>query len=143
MNESWGYEDRTAAIRIKGGREGETHVENRTPSAASNPYLVAAAMLAAGIDGLRKEIDPPEPTETIAYMDERARKLPQTLDEGLDALEKDADLQEYLGEEFVRLFLAVKRFESNKARQAAPEYGTPDWPSVVTDWERTNLFEYL
>jgi glutamine synthetase len=143
MNESWGYEDRTAAIRIKGGREGETHVENRTPSAASNPYLVAAAMLAAGIDGLRKEIDPPEPTETIAYMDERARKLPQTLDEGLDALEKDADLQGYLGEEFVRLFLAVKRFESNKARQAAPEYGTPDWPNVVTDWERTNLFEYL
>jgi glutamine synthetase len=143
MNESWGYEDRTAAIRIKGGRAGETHVENRAPSAASNPYLVAAAMLAAGIDGIANEIEPPPPTETIAYVDEQAKKLPQTLDEGLDALEKDTDLHAYLGEEFMKLFMAVKRFECDKARQANPEYDTPDWPNTVTDWERANLFEYL
>ena len=46
-------------------------------------------------------------------------------------------------EEFARLFLAVKRHESEKARAAIPEYDTPEWPDVVTTWERENLFEYL
>ena len=143
MNATWGYEDRTAAIRIKGGRQDDTHVENRTPCAASNPYLVAASMVAAGIDGLTNEIEPPPPTDRIAYLDTQSTTLPRTLDEALAALEEDTGLREYLGEEFVTLFLAVKRFEIDKARAALPEYGSKDWPDEVTDWERDNLFEYL
>jgi glutamine synthetase len=143
MNATWGYEDRTTAIRIKGGRAGETHVENRTPGAASNPYLVAAALLAAGIDGVRHGLEPPPSTERIAYVDETAPLLPQTLDEALQALEEDTRLREYLGEEFIQLFLAVKRHEISQARAAIPEYGTPEWRDIVTDWERQSLFEYL
>lgn len=143
MNVTWGYEDRTSAIRIKGSREEETHVENRIPCAASNPYLVAAGMIAAGIDGLEKRLEPPPPTTQIAYADDEAVKLPRTLDESLDALEEDADLQGALGEEFVRLFLAVKRHEIEKARTALPEYNAMEWPDTVTEWERENLFEYL
>jgi len=143
MNATWGYEDRTAAIRIKGGRQAETHVENRAPCAASNPYIVAAGMLAAGIDGVERGIEPPSPTTQIAYLDERSPRLPQTLDESLKALEEDPVLCTYLGDEFVKLFLAVKRFEIEKARQALPEYDSKDWPDVVTDWEREHLFEYL
>jgi glutamine synthetase len=143
MNATWGYEDRTAAIRIKGTRGGSTHVENRIPCAASNPYLVAAGMLAAGIDGITRQIDPPAPTETIAYADEEAPKLPQTLQESLQALEEDATLREYLGEEFIQLFTAVKRHEIAKAQAAIPEFESADFPTIVTDWERENLFEYL
>jgi glutamine synthetase len=143
MNATWGYEDRTAAIRIKGSRDEHTHVENRTPGAASNPYLVAAGMLAAGIDGVQRRIEPPEPTPGIAYANETAPQLPRTLDEALGAFEADTTLHEYLGDEFVRLFLAVKRHEVDKAREAIPEYGTSEWPDIVTEWERQNLFEYL
>jgi len=143
MNATWGYEDRTAAIRIKGGREEATRVENRIPCAAANPYLVAAAVLAAGIDGLANRIEPPPPTQTIAYADESATKLPITLDQSLDALEQDTALQENFGNEFIKLFLAVKRFEVEKAREALPEYDSADWPNLVSDWERQNLFEYL
>jgi glutamine synthetase len=143
MNATWGYEDRTAALRIKGGRGDEMHLENRTPCAASNPYLVAAAVLAAGIDGLMERIEPPAPTEQIAYVDQSATPLPQTLDESLQAFEDDEKLKDLLGQEFVQLFLAVKRYEIQKARDALPEYGSADWPNVVTDWERQNLFEYL
>lgn len=143
MNATWGFEDRTAAIRIKGARKGHTHIENRTPCAASNPYLVAAGILAAGIDGIERRIEPPPPTDSIAYADEHAPKLPQTLDESLDALEGDAALREYLGEEFITLFLAVKRHEIAKARAAIPGYDAAGWPDEVTDWERENLFEYL
>jgi glutamine synthetase len=143
MNATWGYEDRTAAIRIKGGREEETHVENRIPCAGSNPYLVAAGILAAGIDGLVKEIEPPEPTKQIAYADESAAKLPTRLEESLDALEQDKGLCDALGDEFVKLFLAVKRHEVEKARQVLPEYDSLEWPDVVTEWERQQMFEYL
>jgi glutamine synthetase len=143
MNATWGYEDRTAAIRVKGGRQGRTHLENRIPCAASNPYLVAAGVLAAGIDGVVREIEPPPPTATIAYVDEEAPRLPRTLDQSLEALEADTALHEYLGEEFLKLFLAVKRHEIEKARAAISGYDAAQWPDEVTDWERENLFEYL
>lgn len=143
MNATWGYEDRTAAIRIKGGRAGDTHIENRLPCAAGNPYLVAAAILAAGLDGVRRNLVPPDPTERIAYLDETAPPLPRTLDEALAALESDAVLRSALGEELITLFTAVKRHEIEKARAAIPEYGSAGWPDLVTDWERDNLFEYL
>lgn len=143
MNATWGYEDRTAAIRIKGGRGGDTHVENRMPGAAGNPYLVAAGFLAAGIDGVQRELEPPSPTEGIAYADDAAPVLPKTLDLALQALEEDRVLCDQLGSEFIQLFLAVKRHEIKKAREAISEYGSPEWGDIVTEWEQQNLFEYL
>jgi glutamine synthetase len=143
MNVTWGYEDRTAALRVKGARGPETHLENRMPCAGSNPYLVMAAVIAAGLDGMERQLEPPDPTTQVAYADEAAAKLPRTLDESLAAFEEDRALCACLGEEFVKLFLAVKRHETHKARSAVPEYGRDEWPDVVTDWEREHLFEYL
>jgi glutamine synthetase len=143
MNVTWGHEDRTAALRVKGARGAETHLENRMPCAGSNPYLVLAAVVAAGLDGVERELEPPPPTAAMAYADESATKLPATLDAALSAFEEDQTLGASLGEEFVKLFLAVKRHEIQKARTAMPEYSRADWPDVVTDWERENLFEYL
>lgn len=143
MNVTWGYEDRTAALRVKGARGAETHLENRMPCAGSNPYLVMAAMLAAGLDGVERALEPPPPTTQIAYADDAAAKLPRTLDEALAAFEADQPLRDRLGQEFFHLFTAVKRHEIAKARAAIPEYETPEWPDVVTPWERQHLFEYL
>ena len=143
MNATWGHEDRTAALRVKGARGSETHLENRMPCGGSNPYLVMAAVVAAGLDGVRRRLEPPAPTTTVAYADDQSPKLPTTLDQAVAAFEQDEPLGACLGEEFVKLFLAVKRHEIHKARTAIPEYGRADWPDVVTEWERQNLFEYL
>ncbi|MGI8969068.1 MAG: glutamine synthetase family protein [Chloroflexota bacterium] len=143
MNATWGYEDRTAAIRVKGGREDETRVENRLPSAAANPYLVAAGIIAAGIDGIVNRIEPPAAGTQMAYADEAAPKLPVTLGEALEAYEQDTALHDFFGPEFNQLFLAVKRHEIGKARTAVPEYDSSEWTNEVTDWERENFFEYL
>jgi glutamine synthetase len=143
MNATWGHEDRTAALRVKGARGGETHLEQRMPCAGSNPYLVLAAVVAAGLDGVERELEPPPPTRAVAYADEQSPRLPATLDAALAAFEADDVLRGCLGEEFVKLFLAVKRHEIQKGRAAIPEYSRHDWPDVVTDWEREHLFEYL
>ena len=131
------------AVRVKGGRGAEMHLENRVPCAGSNPYLVMAAVLAAGIDGVQRRLEPPPPTAQIAYLDEKATKLPVTLDESLAAFEQDGALHDCLGDEFVHLFMAVKRHEIAKARDAIGAYGTAEWPDIVTEWERENLFEFL
>jgi glutamine synthetase len=100
-------------------------------------------VVAAGLDGLERRLEAPPPATGMAYADERSPKLPATLDLALAAFEQDETLRAGLGEEFVKLFLAVKRHEVQKARSVIPEYGRADWPDVVTDWERENLFEYL
>ena len=56
-NISWGPEDRTALLRIKSGSSASRHIENRAPTGLCNPYLVGAAMLAAGLNGIEEELE--------------------------------------------------------------------------------------
>jgi glutamine synthetase len=142
-NATWGLENRTVGIRIKGVRGSNTHVENRIPCAASNPYLVMAGTLAAGIDGIRRGLEPPDPVSGIAYGMTGVTDLPTTLGAALDALEADETLRPALGEEFVKLFVAVKRHEIGKARSAIPSFDTPAFHDTVDEWEREELFEFL
>ncbi len=142
-NATWGVENRTVGWRIKSLQGEGAHVENRLPGGASNPYLVMAGVLAAGLDGLRNRIEPPAAVEGIAYGLPGVQDLPQRLEHALDALESDAPLRASLGEEFVKLFVAVKRHEIGKAQAAIPEYNQPTFLDLVTDWERSEYFEFL
>ncbi|NTU81794.1 MAG: glutamine synthetase [Chloroflexales bacterium] len=142
-NATWGYENRTVGIRVKGVRGESTHLENRIPCAASNPYLVLAGVVAAGLDGLSRELEPPAPSEGIAYGLTGVTDLPISLGESLDALEADAPLCEALGPEFVKLFVAVKRHEIAKARAAIASFDSPAFRDHVDPWERAELFEFL
>jgi glutamine synthetase len=142
-NATWGLENRTVAIRIKGVRGENTHVENRMPGAASNPYLVMSGTIAAGLDGIRQELEPPEPVTGIAYGMEGVTDLPVNLGDALDALETDTVLREALGEEFIKLFVAVKRHEIGKARASIPYFDTPEFRDSVSPWEHDELFEFL
>jgi glutamine synthetase len=142
-NATWGIENRTTGLRIKATRNESTHVENRFGCAASNPYLLMAACLAAGIDGLKNRLEPPPPVTGLAYGREGVVNLPTRLEEALNALENDKVLREALGSEFVKLFLAVKRHETNKAAAAIPNYNTPEFHNGVDDWERQEYFEFL
>ena len=142
-NATWGLENRTTAIRVKGLAGAGLHLENRTPCGASNPYLVGAAAVAAGLDGLRNRIEPPPATDGVAYGVEGPAVIPTRLEAALDELEKDTTLRELLGEELVATFLAVKRHEVAKAAEHVRDYGAADWPERVDEFEVDELFEFL
>jgi glutamine synthetase len=127
-NVSWGLEDRSAFVRIKGGNPRSTHVENRAPTGLSNPYLACAALLGAGVLGIADELELEPPANPPAEEDESKPKLPTTVEESLAALEADEKIVGLLGEEFVTAYAVMRRYELQR------------FADHVTDWE---LEEYL
>ena len=142
-NATWGVENRTTGFRMKNLDGQSAHIENRLPCGSSNPYLVMAGVLAAGLDGLKNKTEPPAETKGIAYGLMGVTDLPTRLEESLDALEADTALRTALGEEFIKLFVAVKRHEIGKAKGAIVDYDSPDFKNTVYDWERAEYFEFL
>jgi glutamine synthetase len=140
---SWGHENRSVGIRVKAWRGKGTHIENRMACGSSNPYLVAAASLAAGLDGIRRKIEPPEPISTNAYKLDNLEKIPGTLEEALEALQADEALLELLTREGIRTFVVDKRYEIAKAKAAIPDYGSPEFQARVDQWERDEFMELI
>lgn len=120
---SWGYNNRTAAIRVP--EAPPTRIENRVPAADANPYLVLAGTIAAGLHGVREGLDPGEPVSGDAQ-DQRP-PLPRSPEIALRALERDDALVDALGEDFVHVFTTVKRHELDL------------FNDHVTEWERRYL----
>jgi glutamine synthetase len=125
---SWGLEDRSAFVRVKGGKPESKHVENRAPTGLSNPYLACAGLLGAGLLGIIDELELEPPAGRPAEEDESKPKLPTTVEESLAALEGDKRIVELLGEEFVTAYSVMRRHELQR------------FADHVTDWE---LQEYL
>jgi glutamine synthetase len=118
----WGYDNREAALRVPslflGREEASTNVELKAADASCNPYLALGGLIAAGLDGLERSLEPPEPVQvdpdTIPEGERERRgirRLPSTLQGALDALEHDAVLVDALGETLARSYLAVRRSE--------------------------------
>jgi glutamine synthetase len=130
---AYGDNNRTGCVRIPGGR-----LEMRLPDAGCNPYLATAAILAAGMDGVRRELDPGEPCNDNLYEFDReaiAKRgigvLPQTLAEALSALEEDAVVRGGLGEDLAAEFIRIKRMEWT------------EYARHVSDWECRRYLEYF
>ncbi|KAL8612696.1 hypothetical protein ACOMHN_025347 [Nucella lapillus] len=100
----WNLDDRLSAFRAKTSG-GNVYMENRMPSSAGNPYLIMAATIAAGLDGLERQLSCPSPGRP----EKDGRSLPSTLDEALIALEKDEVMRKALGGQTVDYFVTVKR----------------------------------
>jgi glutamine synthetase len=130
-NVSWGLEDRSALVRVKGGSPSAKHVEYRAPSALSNPYLVGAALIQAGLQGIEDKLQAPEPSKPglPAEEDESLEPLPLDLTESLDAFEAEPANSEFFGEEFIKAYTTMRRYELSRLA---------DW---VTDWERQEYLE--
>lgn len=123
-NVTWGFENRMCMIRVPAARAQGTHLENRLPGADTNPYLMMAAMYAAGLDGIRRKLTPPDPVlDADAYALSTAPLLPRDLGEALSALKADETLVEYLGSEFVSSYTALKMNELSR------------FADHVSDWE--------
>jgi len=118
----WGHDNREAPLRVpsvfRGTEEGSTNVELKAADASSNPYLAVGALIAAGLDGIDRGLEPPEPVDVDPATipdDERARRgierLPATQEEALNALAADEVLVGALGPVLARSYLAVRRSE--------------------------------
>jgi glutamine synthetase len=128
----YGPDNREAAVRlaspVAGAESATANVELKPMDVTANPYLALAAVLAAGMDGIERNLDPGEPTTVDPATlsdEERASRgiypLPASLDEALDALEGDEVLIEALGEPLVRTHLAVARAQAKMAKELSPE----------------------
>jgi len=114
----WGRDNRGAMLRVLGGAgDAATRIENRAGEPMANPYLYMAAQILAGLDGVRRRLQPP-PASVAPYAAEQAR-LPSSLAEALAELEADRVLCEGLGAGLVALYGAVKRSEIARHDAAA------------------------
>lgn len=129
---SYGSGNRSSMVRGPGGR-----IELRLPDAACNPYLATAAVVAAGLDGINRHLDPGEPNNDnlYDYSAEQLRErgigiLPQNLGAALDALERDELLMAALGP-IAEEFLQLKRME------------WIEYMRHVSDWEVNSYLEFF
>ncbi|MEO0718054.1 MAG: type III glutamate--ammonia ligase [Pseudomonadota bacterium] len=126
---TYGGNNRTHMVRIPdAGR-----FELRLADGAANPYLLPAAITAAGLDGIERSLDPGKRLDINMYAEaekaEGAKKLPLNMLDALRELEADATLAEKLGSETVSAFLKLKMNEWN------------DFKGHLTEWERTNALD--
>ena len=121
---TYGGNNRTHMIRIPGpGR-----IEFRLADGAANPYLMAAAILASGLDGIENKIDPGKRLDIDMYNEsekaKNVKKLPLYLIDSIREFQKNKVLKSHLGDEFYNAYLKIKNIEWN------------DYSRSLTQWER-------
>ncbi|WP_099826439.1 glutamine synthetase family protein [Oceaniglobus indicus] len=107
---AWGYENRTAAIRVPGGNHKARRIEHRVAGGDVNPYLMIAAILGAALNGLEDGRMPPPAITGNAYTMDLPR-MPTTWDAAIDAFEKDPHIARILPAEMISNFVMTKRQE--------------------------------
>ena len=143
---SWGYKNRSALIRVPAFWGNGARIEYRCPDPSANPYFAFAAILMAGLDGIKHKVEPFAYVEENVYeMDEGKRKelgidtLPGSLGEALDELEKDKVVREALGEAY-KNFIEYKRKEWESYLEYLEAKHLPKDTKRVTEWELERYF---
>jgi glutamine synthetase len=136
-NVAWSEQNRSPMVRIPARRGEGTRCEVRIPDPSCNPYLAFAVMLAAGLDGIANKIDPGPPVnKNVFEMSQREKRrhkideLPATLNQALDALEKDPVILAALGKHLSESYIAGKRQVWN------------DFLAAVHPWEVDRYLAY-
>jgi glutamine synthetase len=126
---AWGNDNRTCSLRVVGHGQG-LRVENRLPGADVNPYLAIAAMIAAGLHGIDKELQLEEPLRGNAYESDKPR-VPSNIYDARDLFAESRVAHEAFGDDVVGHYLNRAQVEIDAAEAA------------VTDWDRFRSFERL
>ena len=124
-NTYWGFDNRTAGLRIPHSSAKSTRVEVRFSGSDANPYLAMAASLASGYLGIKNKLQLDDPVAGDAY--ELKSNLPTTMEDAIKRIENCSDLHDILGDSFVKMYIAIKRKEYE------------NYFSVISSWERRNL----
>lgn len=125
---AWSYDNRTAGFRVV-GRGPSLRIECRIPGADANPYVIYAAAIAAGLDGIKNRIEPPDIFQGDIYAAKELPKVPTTLREAISEFERSDLAREAFGEDVFEHYLHFLRTEQRK------------FDEVVTCWERARFFE--
>lgn len=130
---AWPATNRSPLIRIPAARGEATRMELRCPDPAANPYLALAVCLAAGLDGMKRKIQPPAPVKTnIFHMGKEEQErlgmeaLPANLQEAVEEMRKSQLVRSVLGEHIAQRYANAKEAEWEAYREQ------------VTDWEISN-----
>ncbi len=130
VNVAWSHRNRSPMIRVPARRQDGTRLELRMPDPSANPYLALAVQLGAGLDGVRRRIEPPDPVDknifTLSVRERRRYKiheLPQDLGEAVALLRRSSLMREILGSHVVEHFVAAKEQEWR------------DYTAQVHEWE--------
>ncbi|MGH1491641.1 MAG: glutamine synthetase family protein [Acidimicrobiales bacterium] len=133
----WGLDNRTVLARcITEAGSGANRVEFRSAGTDANPYLIIAGILAAGVDGLERKLDPGPISEGDMYTEPgECVPLPADLASAIEAYDKSA-LAGLLGDDFSASFVSIARAEVALAAEHNPD------PDDVNDWERQRFIEH-
>ncbi|WP_373044148.1 glutamine synthetase family protein [Vulgatibacter sp.] len=131
LNATWGLENRTCALRVIGAGDAKAvRIEHRQPAADMNPYTTMAAVLAAGLYGIERKLEPAQPIAADAT-GSGAPDLPRCLEEAVERLDKSRVAREILGDGFVDHYIRTRTWEVRQYQRA------------VTDWELDRYFEII
>jgi glutamine synthetase len=108
---SWGYENRTSAIRIPAGNPAARRIEHRVAGGDVNPYLMLAAILGAALDGIEREMEPASPIVGNAYAVEGLPQIAETWEAAIDAIEQSTVVPRFLHPELIKNLVSTKRQE--------------------------------
>jgi len=130
---SWGIGNRTALIRVP-GYEKSSHIEYRAGDGMMNIYLGSAILLAAGLDGIKKRLEPNKPTlKNVDLLTEEERqisgigRLPKDLKESLDAFEQSSWIKKIFGKVFIQNYVKNKRAELQDFSAARSKNKENEW----------------
>ena len=126
---AWSGSNRSPMVRVPASRGNSTRLELRSVDPTANPYLAFAAILAAGLDGIERELEPTHAVDRNIYlMDEGERKragitdLPDTLLAAVNDLDEDETIKAALGSHMSRTFVDAKRLEYQAYRQEVSQW---------------------
>lgn len=134
---TWGISNKTTAVRAVVRHPKQSRIEYRVPGSDANMYLVNAAVLGAGLFGIRNELEPPDPCTGMAWFRPDGEPIPASISQATAALEADKILPEVLGREFVSYWTGTRRWEWMSFHTTGG--GDPD--CGITPWERSRYFE--
>lgn len=133
---AWSAKNRSPLIRIPASRGLSTRIEVRSVDPSANPYLAMAALLSAGLDGIKNKLTPPAPVDRNIYIMNKQERLeagiidlPATLLEALQNLKNDEVIKEALGDHILEHFLEAKEIEWDMFR------------TQVHPWEREQYMQ--
>jgi glutamine synthetase len=127
---AWATDNRTVGFRVV-GEHNAFRIENRMPGADANPYLALAAMIAAGLAGVRDHIECGPEYRGNAYVDSALTRLPSSLGEATDLFDRSKLARSAFGDDVVDYYVHHARLEIQAFGKA------------VTDWEKTRYFEQI
>ncbi len=130
---TWGIDNRFCMLRLKRHGSQGIFIENRSGAAGSNPYLMLAAVVAAGIDGIENKLPLQKPSSpTCGYDDD---SYPSTLSDAIEAFKCDEIIRSAFGDDFFNMFTRLKSYEMKAAEN--------DHETDQFKWDRQMFFKYL